>query len=224
VVSVENTASAHREDLMSSADRTPSRRRRAALAALVAAALVGGGAAVAVATAGDDGDRKAVASAAPKTDVRAAVAAALAEAKGVVASAELDEDGDRLVWEVDVVGEDGTRTEVLVDPADGTVRDNAHADHDDDDRDEAAALRGAGTDAAAAAEAARKKAPGTVRSVDFEDGRDDGRGGGAAWEVEVTGEGGTEREVLVDAGSGKAALDRDGDGKGDDADDRRDDD
>ncbi|WP_166022015.1 PepSY domain-containing protein [Streptomyces chilikensis] len=225
---------------MSSADRTPSRRRRAALAALVAAALVGGGTAAAVAVASgddpaatasaraDDRDRDDDAeggeAAAPRTDVRAAVTAALAKAKGVVASAEFDEDGDRPVWEVEVVGKDGTRTEVLVDPDDGTARgsdragDDSDADDDTEDRDEAAALRKAGTDAAEAAGAALKEVPGSVLSVDFEDGRDDGRSGAPAWEVEVIGEDGTEREVLVDAGSGKAAL-----GGADDRDDAKDD-
>jgi uncharacterized membrane protein YkoI len=233
---------------MSSADRTPS-RRRAALAALLVAALVGGGTAAAVAASGDDDpaatassvrpddrDRddaddaddtaeggeggEAAAAAAPKTDVRAAVAAALAKAKGVVASAELDEDGDRPVWEIEVVGKDGTRTEVLVDPDDGTVHgsDRAEDDDDSDDRDEAAALRKAGTDAAAAAGAALKEVPGSVLSVDFEDGRDDDRNDAPAWEVEVIGKDGTEREVLVDAGNGKAAL-----GEADDRDDRDDD-
>ncbi|MEU9579711.1 PepSY domain-containing protein [Streptomyces chilikensis] len=255
---------------MSSADRTPSRRRRAALAALVAAALVGGGTAAAVAVASGDDDPAATASAraddrdrdddrgddaeggeaaAPRTDVRAAVTAALAKAKGVVASAEFDEDGDRPVWEVEVVGKDGTRTEVLVDPDDGTARgsdragDDSDADDDAEDRDEAAALRKAGTDAAEAAGAALKEVPGSVLSVDFEDGRDDGRSGAPAWEVEVIGEDGTEREVLVDAGSGKAALGgaddrddhddaksdnddagaKDDDGKDDGTDDRRED-
>ncbi|WP_151773459.1 PepSY domain-containing protein [Streptomyces abyssomicinicus] len=250
---------------MSSADRTPS-RRRAALAALVAAALVGGGTAAAVAVSGDDRDRVASASSARpdgadrdddrderdgrdeggagatattvKADVRAAVTAALAEAKGVVASAELDDDGDgdRSVWEVEVVGTDGTRTEVLIDPGNGRALGDTRADDDDDrdDRDEAVALRKAGTDAEAAAGVALRKVPGTVVSVDFEHDGDDDRGRAPAWEVEVIGEDGVEREILVDAGSGKAALggdddrdgrgDRDDDGRGDDdADDRRED-
>ncbi|MEU3558158.1 PepSY domain-containing protein [Streptomyces fragilis] len=152
----------------------------------------------------------------PKTDVRAAVTAALAKAKGVVASAEFDQDGDRPVWEVEVVGEDGTRTEVLVDPDDGTVLDSTRdkdddADDEADDRKEAAALRKAGTDADAAAGAAVKKVSGTVVSVDFEHDGDDDRSGAPAWEVEVIGADGGEREVLVDAGSGKAAVGADDD-------------
>lgn len=170
---------------------------------------------------GSRADEGTAGAAAAKTDVRAALTAALAKTKGVAASAEFDDDGDRPVWEVEVAGKDGTVTEVRVDPAKGTVLDSVRDEDDDsgddsgddrkEDRGEAAALRKAGTDADAAAAAALKKVPGTVVSVDFEHDGDDDRGGAPAWEVEVIGEDGKEHEVLVDAGSGKAALDADDD-------------
>jgi uncharacterized membrane protein YkoI len=107
---------------------------------------------------------------------------------------------------------------VTVDATTGKVTADRAADKDADDRDDdasdATGLRGAKTDAAGAVQAALKTAPGTVTSVEFEDGR--------YWQVEVAGADGRERELGVDAASGKVTAGAAGtgdDGREDDRDD-----
>ncbi|MFD0904751.1 PepSY domain-containing protein [Actinomadura sediminis] len=189
--------------------------RRLLVTALAAAAVAGGGAATAVAAAPDDRD-EGVPQGTRVTAMQAAQAA-LKAAPGTVEDIDLDDDGGAAVWEVDVVASGGVRG-VSIDAGSGKVVQNrADRDDDDDDRREAAAeakaLGGAKVTAAAAANAALKAAPGTVTSVDFQP------GDGPSWEVEVAGSDGTEREVTVDAASGKVlqnqADDQD-DGAGDD--------
>ncbi|GGV42375.1 hypothetical protein GCM10010182_78860 [Actinomadura cremea] len=204
--------------------------RRLLVTALAAAAVAGGGAATAAAAAGaDDGDES-VPSGTRVTAVQAAQAA-LKAAPGTVEDIDLD-DG---AWEIDVVASGGGVRTVTVDAGSGkAVQNRADRDEDDDadDRRETAAetaaetkaLGGAKVTAAAAADAALKAAPGTVTSVDLQ------TGNRPAWEVEVAGSDGTEREVTVDAASGKVLQnqaddqgDDDRDDDGDDGDDGDDD-
>lgn len=196
---------------------------RGLLVTLVAAGVVAGGGATAVAAASDGGPRDGrdpagAVAASPSGASVTAVQAAGAALKAVPGTAEevgLD-DG---VWEVDVLAENGGWREVTVDARDGKVRTNRPDDGDDDDRNEAGALRKAGITASEAAEAALRTAPGTVTSVEF-----DGDDGASAWEVEVAGRDGSERELTVDAATGKVAVgDDDRDDDGDDRDDRDDD-
>ncbi|MFI1950292.1 PepSY domain-containing protein [Streptomyces xinghaiensis] len=236
-------------------------KRNIVIAAVAATVLAGGGTAAAVAAAGDDGaagaaparqgaaagkgsedsgrsgddDRERAGTA--RTTVAEAVRAALEARAGTAASAELDDEDDRPVWEIEVLDGRGTWYEVRVDAGSGKVtgvtEDDEDGGEDGGDRGERESLRRAATDLGGAAGAAVKRTPGTVTSVEFE-GRDDdgdtGRAGG--WEVEILGKDGTEREVWVDAGTGKATGtgaaardsgdDRDGreDHGGDDHDDR----
>lgn len=209
---------------------------RRLLVALVAAGVVAGGGATAFAAAnagGQDGGQgagqvapagagPAVAespSATPSGEpsggpvtVLDAAAAALKAAPGEIDEIELD-DG---VWEVEILADNGRWRDLKVDAGSGKVLSD-RADDDDDD-DDAAALRKAKLTASDAAEAALKAAPGTVTAVEFDE--DDGR---LVWEVEVKGEDGNERELEVNASSGKVAFDDDDDDDGDD-DDRDDDD
>lgn len=205
---------------------------RRLLVALVAAGVVAGGGATAFAAAnagGQDGGQVAPAvaespSAAPSGEpsggpvtVLDAAAAALKAAPGEIDEIELD-DG---VWEVEILADNGRWRDLKVDAGSGKVLSD-RADDDDDD-DDAAALRKAKLTASDAAEAALKAAPGTVTAVEFDE--DDGR---LVWEVEVKGEDGNERELEVNASSGKVAFDDDDDDDDDhdddDGDDDRDDD
>lgn len=205
---------------------------RRLLVALVAAGVVAGGGATAFAAAnagGQDGGQgagqvapagagPAVAespSATPSGEpsggpvtVLDAAAAALKAAPGEIDEIELD-DG---VWEVEILADNGRWRDLKVDAGSGKVLSD-RADDDDDD-DDAAALRKAKLTASDAAEAALKAAPGTVTAVEFDE--DDGR---LVWEVEVKGEDGNERELEVNASSGKVAFDDDDDDGDDDRDD-----
>ncbi|WP_101255665.1 PepSY domain-containing protein [Streptomyces barkulensis] len=94
---------------------------------------------------GDDRDESRTLRGAEVT-LREAVAAALKAVPGTAESAELeDDDGDRPVWEVEVLGEDGTWHEVAVDAGSADVlergagsdgRDDDADDRDDDSRDD----------------------------------------------------------------------------------------
>lgn len=205
---------------------------RRLLVALVAAGVVAGGGATAFAAAnadgrngGRDGGQVAPAGAGPAVaespsatpsgepsggpvTVLDAAAAALKAAPGKIDEIELD-DG---VWEVEIVADNGRWRDLKVDAGSGKVLSD-RADDDDDD-DDAAALRKAKLTASDAAEAALKAAPGTVTAVEFDE--DDGR---LVWEVEVKGEDGNERELEVNASSGKVAFDDDDDDGDDDRDD-----
>src|SRR5690606_2132246 len=214
---------------------------RRLLVALVAAGVVAGGGATAFAAAnadgrdgGRDGGQVAPAGAGPAVaespsatpsgepsggpvTVLDAAAAALKAAPGKIDEIELD-DG---VWEVEIVADNGRWRDLKVDAGSGKVLSD-RADDDDDD-DDAAAVRKAELSASDAAEAALKAAPGTVTAVEFDE--HDGR---LVWEVEVKGEDGNERELEVNASSGKVAFDDDDDDDDDhdddDGDDDRDDD
>lgn len=205
---------------------------RRLLVALVAAGVVAGGGATAFAAAnadgrdgGRDGGQGAPAGAGPAVaespsatpsgepsggpvTVLDAAAAALKAAPGKIDEIELD-DG---VWEVEILADNGRWRDLKVDAGSGKVLSD-RADDDDDD-DDAAALRKAKLTASDAAEAALKAAPGTVTAVEFDE--DDGR---LVWEVEVKGEDGNERELEVNASSGKVAFDDDDDDGDDDRDD-----
>ncbi|MFH8241829.1 PepSY domain-containing protein [Streptomyces sp. G6] len=162
----------------------------------------------------DDRDDAARASSA-KVTAAEAVAAALKEAPGTAVSAELDdEDGDdddgdrddreRAVWEVDVLGGDGTWHSVRIDPGSGKVL-GSETDDEDDTDEVRAALKGASVDAAEAAKAAAGR--GTVTSVELDE---DGYygDGEAAWEVETTSSGKGEQDWRVDLSTGKVTADR----------------
>ena len=114
-----------------------------------------------------------------------------------------------MVYEVDVVAQDGTETEVIVDAGNGKIL----AQEVDKDADEAKADKAeqakleklAKIDANAASKAATDKVPGTADKVpgtadkvelDEEDGK-------VVYEVDVTAKDGTQSEVLVDATNGK---------------------
>ncbi|MGK5446774.1 PepSY domain-containing protein [Streptomyces radiopugnans] len=110
-----------------------------------------------------------------------AVAAALKAVPGTAESAELDDDdSDRLVWDVDVLGEDGAWHEVSVDADSADVLERGagsdDGDDDTDDRgDDAEDDRGddAEDDRGDDAEDDRGKAD----ADDQDDDRDDGKGG-----------------------------------------------
>lgn len=83
-----------------------------------------------------DDDRRALRGA--EVTLQEAVAAALKAVPGTAQSAELeDDDSDRPAWEVEILGEDGSRYEVSVDTDSADVLErNAESDDRDDDRDD----------------------------------------------------------------------------------------
>ncbi|MDL4772773.1 PepSY domain-containing protein [Actinomadura xylanilytica] len=193
--------------------------KRGLLVSVVAAGVVaGGGAAAFAAGPNGDGDKDAPAKASV-TAVQAADAVQKA-APGVIEELELDDEKGRTVWEADVLTADGTWREVTLDANDGKVISNevprpdkgdeksdgkgaekGDAKSDDGDAKEAAAeaeaLKAAKTTAAQAAGLALEKTPGTVTSVEFDDG---------SWEVEVV-QNGAEHELKLDPASGKVLAD-----------------
>ncbi|MDK1474871.1 PepSY domain-containing protein [Streptomyces sp. 549] len=156
-----------------------------------------------------------------------AVERALKEVPGTAAGLEREDD-DR-VWEVDVVAEDGSWRLVEVDRSTGDVVANrAERDSDDfgdddgdDDRRDAGALRGflakAEVSAADAARIAAGEKAGPIEELELND-------RGTAWKVELGGKD-DDRELRVDAASGKVTVlddDADDDRRDDDRDDDRD--
>lgn len=120
----------------------------------------------------------------------------------VTATADRDDDRD----------DDGTGTATAEKDDDGRADDDGAVD--DDVREAREALKGARVDAARAVAAAAEQ--GTVISVDLDD---DDRV--AAWEVEVLGKDGKERDLRVDLKTGKVTQDTGH--ADDDSDDDRDD-
>ncbi|MFI1222163.1 MULTISPECIES: PepSY domain-containing protein [unclassified Streptomyces] len=225
-------------------------KRNVTIAAITAAVLIGGTTAATVAFA-DDGDRRDGTSTqqragtdrdddrsyadaeTPRTDGGAkntritldqAVAAALKSVPGTVTEAELDDDDDdhgRAVWELDVYGSDKGWHDVRVDAGNGKVLKTRDDDNDDRDRN---APRSSAVTLNAAVDAALKKAPGSVTSIDLDDDDDDDgrRGDVLRWDIDIVGKDGKQHELRVDAKTGKVTVDRDDDGD-DDRDDRADD-
>jgi uncharacterized membrane protein YkoI len=119
------------------------------------------------------------------TDLDAAVAAALEEYPGVVVQAELDDDEATPSWDVEVVTDDGTRTEVTIDAADGSVL----GSEPDDDGMPSGLDRVSLRDAVAAA---LESVPGEVIEAEFDD---DDRP--SEWSVEILARSGGVMEVYV---------------------------
>ncbi|WP_406409274.1 PepSY domain-containing protein [Streptomyces halstedii] len=194
-------------------------KRTIALAA-VAAVLVGGGIATTAAFAHDDNDDRGpdrvplsadhrtggTRSTGDRVTLDEAVAAALKAVPGTVTEVELDDDdhGARLVWELDVYGEDAVWHDVTVDAGSGKVL--STRDDDNDDRDRHAPRRAAVSWEPAVA-AALKAEPGTVTSVEL----DDDDHGHLYWEIDVTGGDGRGHELRVDAETAAVSVDRDDD-------------
>lgn len=181
-------------------------KRNIVIASVAAAALVTGGTAVAVA--GTQSSSPAARSASPAAASTGASLTQAADAALKAVPGTLDSiDRDHGRWEADVLGKDGKWHEVTLD-ANGKVIDQ-HVDRDTDPEDaaEAKALRNADV---SAIEAARKAAPqSTVTSVEFDGDRT------PVWEVETV-KNHKERDLTVDAHSGKVTQAPADDDHGDD--------
>ncbi|WP_431036054.1 PepSY domain-containing protein [Streptomyces sp. P6-2-1] len=130
--------------------------------------------------AGSDADEhRAEAKAAALLPAPEAIGRALAHTPGKVVSAEIDDNADdRLVWEFEILAEDGTLQAVDVNPAGGAVLASHRERGEDDDLARGKRLlKGGATDAAAAAKAVAAK--GTVVSVKLKP------EGGGHWSVET---------------------------------------
>ncbi|AQA14108.1 PepSY domain-containing protein [Streptomyces malaysiensis] len=187
--------------------------KRIVIASVAAAALLTGGTAFAVAGGGND-SAQSTSTASQPTDAPAAARASLSDAAHAALKAvpgtldSIDREHGR--WEADVLGKDGKWHEVTLDAANAKViGQRIDRDTDAEDAAEARALRNADV---SAIEAARKAASrGTVTSVEFDDDRT------PAWEVETVKDH-KERDLNVDAHSGKVTQAPTDDHDGDDHD------
>ncbi|MET9463267.1 PepSY domain-containing protein [Streptomyces sp. NPDC006544] len=171
-------------------------QRNTYVSAAAAVVLALGGPVAAAATAAAAAPAALPAATAARADVtaEAAAAAALKAHPGVVES--LDRDG--AVWHVDVVAKDGTHAELEVNAASGAV---TKEDQDDERQaEEYAALLAAKVTAEQAMKTALAAHPGTVWSVEWDDGDN---GGAASWNVEVKTADGKTQNVHVDTATAK---------------------
>ncbi|GEB53578.1 MULTISPECIES: PepSY domain-containing protein [Streptomyces] len=127
-----------------------------------------------------------------EVSLREAVQAVHKARPGTITEIELDTERNRLVWEADVLGDNGRWHDVDIDASTGKVVHNRVDAYKDDDRSVA---RGARIDVAAAAAKAAEASKGTVTSADLER---DGR-----WEIDAVDKQGNEHEIDIDARSGK---------------------
>ncbi|AWZ03494.1 MULTISPECIES: PepSY domain-containing protein [unclassified Streptomyces] len=169
-------------------------------AAAAAVLLVAGPVAAAVASTTGAGAVSVSALLRAAVDADGAATAALKSHPGVIES--LDKDGS--VWHVNVIGKDGSNTELLVDEPSGTVT-VENTDQNDDDGAEDAALIAAKFTAQEAMKAALAAHAGTVWSVSWDDDDNNGSGTERYWNVEVKTASGTQN-VHVDPTSGKATA------------------
>jgi uncharacterized membrane protein YkoI len=124
------------------------------------------------------------------TDLEAAMAAALEEHPGVVVEAGFDDDDEATpTWDVEIVTDDGSRTEVTVDAGDGHV---LHSERDDDGAP-AGFDRTSLEDAVAAA---LESVPGEVVEAELDEDRP------SEWTVEILARSGGLMEVLVSVTDG----------------------
>ncbi|MFF2096177.1 PepSY domain-containing protein [Streptomyces sp. NPDC058202] len=212
-------------------------KRNIVIATVAAAALIAGGTATSLAVTGDGTtapttrssgqpgaddrrDDKAVegtdGAGGKAVTAQDAIARALEHTPGTAVGAELDDENGAVVWEVEVVGHDGTWHDVRVSPAAGTVL-GSRTEHEDDAARVRAALDGTSVSAAEAARAAAAK--GRVTEIDLDVDR-----GTPAWKVETLTPNGVEQEWRVGPDTARITADhRSDDGTDDRTDDRSDD-
>ncbi|MET7826222.1 PepSY domain-containing protein [Streptomyces sp. NPDC005386] len=212
-------------------------KRNIVIATVAAAALIAGGTATSLAVTGDGTtapttrssgqpgaddrrDDKAVegtnGAGGKAVTAQDAIARALQHTPGTAVGAELDDENGAVVWEVEVVGRDGTWHDVRVSPAAGTVL-GSRTEHEDDAARVRAALDGTSVSAAEAARAAAAK--GRVTEIDLDVDR-----GTPAWKVETLTSNGVEQEWRVGLDTTRITADHRSDDRTDDrADDRADD-
>jgi uncharacterized membrane protein YkoI len=139
----------------------------------------------------DEGPERRASVRAVATGLDAALDAALAEVPGVVVEAELDDEDEAVPsWDVEVVTDDGTRTEVTIDAGDGAV---LRSERDDDDVPPGIG----GTTLVDAVAAALASVPGQVVEAELDDDQP------TAWTVEIQRDGGGDTDVLVSVEDGR---------------------
>lgn len=212
-------------------------KRNIVIATVAAAALIAGGTATSLAVTGDGTtaptprssgqpgaddrrDDKAVegtnGAGGKAVTAQDAIARALEHTPGTAVGAELDDENGAVVWEVEVVGADGTWHDVRVSPAAGTVL-GSRTEHEDDAARVRAVLDGTSVSAAEAARAAAAK--GRVTEIDLDVDR-----GTPAWKVETLTSNGVEREWRVGLDTARITADHRSDDRTDDRTDDRSDD
>ncbi|MFF5704813.1 PepSY domain-containing protein [Streptomyces sp. NPDC012794] len=164
--------------------------------------MVAGPASAATAAVAAETSQAVPASALARVDATAekAAEAALKAHPGVVESIDRDDD----VWQIDVIGKDGSHTDVEVNVASGAVTDEestAAKDRDEEDRAKDGVLLAAKVTAQEAMKTALAAHPGQAWSVNWDDDDDDGRA--PYWDVEVKTSGDMTQNVHVDSMTGK---------------------
>ncbi|MBD7985721.1 PepSY domain-containing protein [Sporosarcina sp. Sa2YVA2] len=141
-----------------------------------------------------------------KITEEAATKIALEKVPGTIDEVELEDEDGTIVYEFEIVSEDGTEQEVKVDANTGKIVKVEADDEDgeeqgqeeDDELSQAELAKQAKITEKAATKIALEKVPGTIDEVELED-----EDGTIVYEFEIVSADGTEQEVKVDAKTGK---------------------
>ena len=190
------------------------KKNKILIPALAAAILVGGGFSIANATApqdkpateaaeeNDDQSQAELAKQAKITEEEA-TKAALEKVPGTVKEVELEDEDGTIVYGIEVVSTDGTQKEVKVDAKTGKVvkvedDDEKDGEKKDEEENPVELAKQAKITEEEATKAALEKVPGTVKQVELED-----EDGTIVYGIEVVSTDGTQKDVKVDAKTGK---------------------
>ncbi|MFJ8235876.1 PepSY domain-containing protein [Ureibacillus sp. NPDC094379] len=123
---------------------------------------------------------------------------ALEKVPGKVNEVELENEDGLIVYEFEIVGEDGSEQDLEVDAKTGEIVKVEADDEENDDLSQAELVKQAKITKDEASEKALVQVPGTVTEVELED--EDGL---VVYDVEINAEDGTQQSVQVDAKTGK---------------------
>ncbi|MGE7666882.1 PepSY domain-containing protein [Ureibacillus composti] len=123
---------------------------------------------------------------------------ALEKVPGTVDEVELENEDGLIVYEFEIVGEDGSEQDIEVDAKTGKIVKVEDDDGENDDVSQAELAKQAKITKEEASEKALEQVPGTVTEVELDD-----ENGLVVYDVEINAEDGTQQSVEVDAKTGK---------------------
>lgn len=123
---------------------------------------------------------------------------ALEKVPGTVDEVELENEDGLIVYEFEIVGEDGSEQDIEVDAKTGEIVKVEADDDENDDFSQADLAKQAKITKDEASEKALEQVPGTVTEVELDD-----ENGLVVYDVEINAEDGTQQSVEVDAKTGK---------------------
>jgi len=123
---------------------------------------------------------------------------ALEKVPGTVDEVELENEDGLIVYEFEIVGEDGSEQDIEVDAKTGEIVKVEADDDENDDVSQAELAKQAKITKEEASEKALEQVPGTVTEVELDD-----ENGLVVYDVEINAEDGTQQSVEVDAKTGK---------------------